>query len=373
MSLEFLPGSTIGILGDDMMSQYVAQVAHNMGYNVAAYSTNPEAPVLSEADYRFVETAGDLTALQNFLALSSMVTYTSSWLPAKVIDALTESRLPQGTDLLQLTDDHALGRAFAESQSLNILPYETVSSLDEVAHAAADLGYPVVVKPIFKHKHHDDTVILRGDWDLGLVAPMIDGGTLIVETWLDDVQEFAMTAVRGVTGDIKIYPLRQTAVATDHMRRAWTIGDIADDLMTVMLGVTEQVGEALQYIGAYNVAFFYSSTGNLYIRDIAAGFQETAAVYTATTNVSVAEQHVRAITGQALSDILINQAAIYMPFTTEQVPALMRHWEIQANWQIYFYRFPDTTGKAGYVLACGPSVTLLFNQLHVAGVWQFDD
>ena len=154
MSLEFLPGSTIGILGDDMMSQYVAQVAHNMGYNVAAYSTNPEAPVLSEADYRFVETAGDLTALQNFLALSSMVTYTSSWLPAKVIDALAESRLPQGTDLLQLTDDHALGRAFAESQSLNILPYETVSSLDEVAHAAADLGYPVVVKPIFKHKHH---------------------------------------------------------------------------------------------------------------------------------------------------------------------------------------------------------------------------
>ena len=36
MSLEFLPGSTLGILGDGVTSRTLAQSAHNMGYNVAA-------------------------------------------------------------------------------------------------------------------------------------------------------------------------------------------------------------------------------------------------------------------------------------------------------------------------------------------------
>lgn len=373
MSLEFLPGSTLGILGDGLTSRTLAQSAHNMGYNVAAYSRNPDAPVLAEADYRFVEQGNQQTEFESFMALSSMVTYTSSWLPANMITELQSARLPQGTELLELTDDHALGRAFSEAQSFNILPYATVSSLDEVAHAAAELGYPVVVKPIFKHKHHDDTVILRGDWDLGLVAPMIDGGTLIVETWLDDAQEFAMTAVRGVTGDIKTYPLRQTMVSQQHLRRAWTVGDIADDLMTVMLGVTERVGDVLQYIGAYNVAFFYSATGNLYVRDIAAGIQPTATLYDATTNVSVAEQHLRAITGQALTDVFMSQAAVYMPFTTDQIDALSRHWGIQSNWKFAFYQNDMMLPQAGHVLACGSSANQLFNQLHVAGVWKFEE
>lgn len=153
---------------------------------------------------------------------------------------------------------------------------------------------------------------------------MIDGGTLIVETWLDDAQEFAMTAVRGVNGEIKTYPLRQTMVAQQHLRRAWTVGDIADDLMTVMLGVTERVGDVLQYIGAYNVAFFT-------VRPVTCTFvisrwyPPTATLYDATTNVSVAEQHLRAITGQALTDVLMSQATVYMPFTADQIDALSRH------------------------------------------------
>ena len=190
---------------------------------------------------------------------------------------------------------------------------------------------------------------------------------------IDDAQEFAMTAVRGVNGEIKTYPLRQTMVAQQHLRRAWTVGDIADDLMTVMLGVTERVGDVLQYIGAYNVAFFYSATGNLYVRDIAAGIQPTATLYDATTNVSVAEQHLRAITGQALTDVLMSQAAVYMPFTADQIDALSRHWSIQSNWKFSFYQNDMMLPQAGHVLACGSSANQLFNQLHVAGVWEFEE
>lgn len=51
---------------------------------------------LAEADYRFVEQGNQLTEFESFMALSSMVTYTSSWLPANMITELQSARLPQG-------------------------------------------------------------------------------------------------------------------------------------------------------------------------------------------------------------------------------------------------------------------------------------
>ena len=142
MSLEFLPGSTLGILGDGVTSRTLAQSAHNMGYNVAAYSTNPDAPVLAEADYRFVEQGNQLTEFESFMALSSMVTYTSSWLPANMITELQSARLPQGTELLELTDDHAL--LLVNGTSENPQRYQAVLQATDyktAAYALVSGGY----------------------------------------------------------------------------------------------------------------------------------------------------------------------------------------------------------------------------------------
>lgn len=372
MSFEILPEATIGIISDNIMGKYLAQAAHNMGYNVAAYSTTPNTPILQEADYCFVDNGDALVEFENFLALATIVTYTSGWLPAKLTAALKDANVPQGTELLELTDDHALGRAFSESQALNLLPYESVSSLDEVAAAVRNLGYPVVVKPIFKHKHHDDTVILRGDWDLGLVAPLIDGGALLVETWLDNLQEFSITAVRNQQGQVQLYPIRQTQRIANNLRRAWTIDDLSDEVAAVMVEITTKIAQTTTVVGAFSVNFFYSATGNLYVRDITGGIEDTAILYDVTTSFSVINQHLRAITGQALADVLLTQAGIYMPVTAEQKPALLRHWQIQPNWQVYLTTSPAVDQPAGYVLATGVAAMQLFNQLHVAGVWDFD-
>jgi len=372
MSFEILPEATIGIISDNIMGKYLAQVAHNMGYSVAAYSTLKNAPILQEADYCFVDDGDALVEFENFLALVTVVTYTSGWLPPKLVAMLKDVNLPQGTELLELTDDHALGRAFSETQALNLLPYESVSSLDEVATAVRNLGYPVVVKPIFKHKHHDDTVILRGDWDLGLVAPLIDGGALLVESWLDNLQEFSITAVRNQQGQLQLYPIRQTQRIANNLRRAWTIDELSDEVAAVMTEITTKIGHNINVIGTFSVNFFYSATGNLYVRDITGGIEDTAILYDVTTSFSVLAQHLRAITGQALADVLLTQAGIYMPITVDQKEALFRHWQIQPNWQVYLATQPTVNQQAGYVLTTGSAATQLFNQLHVAGIWDFD-
>ncbi|WP_277362313.1 ATP-grasp domain-containing protein [Weissella paramesenteroides] len=373
MSYEILPGATIGIIGEGITSRYLAQAAHNMGYQVAAYSSAAESVVFKDADYRFLGEKDNDDEIESFAALSDMITYTSAWLPTQITNQLTNQVVPQGTTILDITDDHALAKAFYESESLNILPYETGSSLDEIAQAGTKLGYPIIVKPVFKHKHIDDQVILRGDWDLGLVAPLIDGGTLLVEPWLENTQSFVMTAVRGSHDETTLYPLRQVETPEPGLTRAWTVGDVSDEIVTEIKKVTEKLGQALNYIGAYDVTFLVSENGTLYLRNTIPGLSKTTVLYDVSVNIGVTMQHLRAVTGQRLSEVVFEAAAIYMPISDKEEFKLYRHWQIQPHWQVSIYHSPTLLPQIGHVLAAGSSSEQLLNQLHVAGVWQFND
>lgn len=107
MSYEILPGATIGIIGEGITSRYLAQAAHNMGYQVAAYSSTAESVVFKDADYRFLGEKDNDDEIESFVALSDMITYTSAWLPTQITNQLTNQVVPQGTTILDITDDHA--------------------------------------------------------------------------------------------------------------------------------------------------------------------------------------------------------------------------------------------------------------------------
>ncbi|QOD86501.1 ATP-grasp domain-containing protein [Weissella viridescens] len=369
MSGDVLPGSTIGILGDDVMSAYLAQTARRQGFKIAGYSDYPDAPILKEADYRLV----GREELVNFIALSDIVTYASSWVPSDVTAQLEQTgiELPQGFDLIGFTDDHALSKAFAEEQSFNVLPYEIGTSLDDVAVAARNLGYPVIVKPIYRHSQGNQAVVLKGAYDLGKVAPLIDGSPVIIESWLAEVQEYSMTLVRDQSGVTAVYPLRQTHRMDNGLTAAWTVGQTANGVRQEMLDIANKIGNVLGYVGAYAVHFFYADNGTLYLRDVTAGIERDDAMYTDNVTCSVEEQHLRVITGQKLMPIVAMQEAVYMPLTPENQEKLALHWEIQDNWRINVYPPTRYSSQSGHVVVSGADSAKILNQMQVANVWDF--
>lgn len=365
MAFHLLPGNTIGIMSDDLTGQTLAQNAHNMGFNVAGFSQFEDAPILSEADQIFV----GLDALEAFKAASDVITYTAPWLSSELTEQLEGTVLPQGLDLVSITGDHAVSRAFNEAYSVNILPYRIATSLDEVGEAGRILGYPVVVKPIFKHKHHDETVILHGMWDLGLVAPMVDGGTMLVENWLEPVREFSVTAVRNEQGDIQAFPIRETRKQMQHLRQAWTVDNLDTDLIEAIQEVIIRISTALDYVGAFSVNFFFSAEQNLYVRDVLPGLHATDSVYEGITSISVAQQHLRAITGQPLQTVKQSGAAMYLPVTARERTSVIWNWGIQDTWSVNLYRNPGTALKIGHVNVIGPSTEAVVQKVAATKVW----
>ena len=137
--------------------------------------------------------------------------------------------------------------------------------------------------------------------------------------------------------------------------------------------MTEKLGQALNYIGAYDVTFLVSENGTLYLRNTIPGLSKTTVLYDVSVNIGVTMQHLRAVTGQRLSEVVFEAAAIYMPISDKEESKLYRHWQIQPHWQVSIYHSSTLLPQIGHVLAAGSSSEQLLNQLHVAGVWQFND
>ncbi|MDR3191245.1 MAG: ATP-grasp domain-containing protein [Lactobacillaceae bacterium] len=369
MTNQLLPNQTIGIMGDRISSRYLAQEAQNMGFSVAGFSLEAESPAVSAAEYKLVGQAN----WEAFLGLASVVTYTDDWLPHATVENLATVQMPQGTNLLDLTDDHALSRAFFEAHAINILPYAIASSLEDISMAANKLGYPVVVKPVYKHGKHSESVILRGEFDLGVVAPLVDGGALIVETWLDNAREFAVAAVRNQVGELVTYPVVETKYDENQNRRVWSAKQLDADVIGVMDETVQQISNVIDYVGAYTTEFFFSEAGNVYVRDVFTGLGEVSVFYMQTTDVNVFKNHLRALTGQALSEVHETAEGILLPFIDTQVEQIYRHWQIKPAWQLAVYHSEVLLPVAGHVLALGDDIDKLWNQIKVAHVWDFGE
>ena len=59
-------------------------------------------------------------------------------------------RLPQGIDILSITQDRYMEKVFFEDQNLNTAPYAMVVNLDDVRREIESIGYPAVLKPTQK-------------------------------------------------------------------------------------------------------------------------------------------------------------------------------------------------------------------------------
>lgn len=368
--MQILPGSTIGILGDNTNNAPLIRHAHKMGLNVALFTEKKYENYRTEADYWFMG-ADQWT---DFVGLSTVIIYNQNWLSFQMMDRLAKIDLPQGTTLLELTSDATLLRGLFEENAINILPYQLASTLDEVALAASALTYPVRVKSIFKTGQNSKSVILMGSWDLGLVAPLIDGGQLLVETWAVDTKQISLPIVIDQKDQYVSYPLLEATTQQGVKQLASGI-KLEEEMEQALYETTSEILKAIQYVGALTINFLVTPEKNLYVHDIITGINPGQLVSEVGENLDIALQMLRAITGQALLPVENNvkNKVLSRSIEPEHLPRLYTQWEIRDNWILTVYPNVNAKGVVGEVVAIGDSWDKLQTQFDVSGIWLIDE
>ena len=364
------PGATIGIIGESPNGIMLEQAAHKLGFDVIAYGPNEEAPTLRGADVKVVGTYTDQAKLQDFAQRCSLVTYESETIPAQTIAYLSRfTKLPQGSETLEIVQDRLLERTFFEQSNLNIAPYATIVNLDDVYQAISSIGYPAILKPI--QKGFSKKIVIKKQTDIAKCADIIDQGTFILESMIPYQKELAVTMSKDKNGDIKFYPLVEAEYRQGKLHQVLAPAQVDSDVANEIRRLSELVVKQVKLVGVMTLSFFLTFIGALYVKRLVTGVNSLGYVFSRAANVDIFEQHLRVLANMPLAQPELIQATGMVMIEQDKREALRTQWLLKTNWHYQFYRYPKsmTTLNWGHVLVTGESSQAIKEQVAATGIW----
>lgn len=364
------PGATIGIIGESPNGIMLEQAAHKLGFDVIAYGPNEEAPTLRGADVKVVGTYTDQAKLQDFAQRCSLVTYESETIPAQTIAYLGRfTKLPQGSETLEIVQDRLLERTFFEQSNLNIAPYATIVNLDDVYQAISSIGYPAILKPI--QKGFSKKIVIKKQTDIAKCADIIDQGTFILESMIPYQKELAVTMSKDKNGDIKFYPPVEAEYRQGKLHQVLAPAQVDSDVANEIRRLSELVVKQVKSVGIMTLSFFLTETGALYVKRLVTGVNSLGYVFSRAANVDIFEQHLRVLANMPLAQPELIQATGMVMIEQDKREALRTQWLLKTNWHYQFYRYPKsmTTLNWGHVLVTGESSQAIKEQVAATGIW----
>ncbi|AXX74793.1 ATP-grasp domain-containing protein [Limosilactobacillus reuteri] len=366
------PGSTLGIIGINRNGAALIAAAKKAGFNVGVYVDRSQPSVTKMADFTIVGAMNDRAKLTQFGEVCDAIIYQTPNVDSRVLHFLSQyAVIPQGINALEIVQDRLMERAFLDQVNINIAPYVTVVSLDDVYQSIDSIGYPALLKPI-QRGIGENSMLIERQSDITRAADFIDTGTYLLESWIEHTNEYTMTAATDGK-DTEIFPLAQLHYNDKRqLISVATPANIHDDMLKEMQRIVKSVAASLEYRGVFSVNFYVTSTGTLYVKNIEPGLTSIANIYDVTANVDQYEEQLRSAVGMPLHVITPLQIGLLMVVRNYQSRAIQRQWLLKNNWQFRFFNDVGDDDQAilGFVwVTGGDNLAALKNQVDDTEVW----
>lgn len=367
------PQSTIGVIGNSSNGIELLHRAKQMGFKTVAYGANAESPTLRAADMAITGRGNDQVQLQEFAERCDLVLYESEQVSAEAVKFVQRfTSVPQGSEALELMQDRLLERAFFEQLNVNIAPYATIVSLDDIYQAISSIGFPCVLKPIQKGFMHQAQMVLRKQSDVAKCAELVEQGTFVLESWIPYEREISVFLTRQQDGTLTFMAPLETYYEQHRLVQVAGPAEVAAPIWQEIKNIASQIGNNLHYVGVLEIAFFVTPAQAIYVKRVVPAMHEAGYIYQDICNVSLEEEQLRAAVGMPLVQPKIIQKAALGFIRDEDYAAIKTQWIIKDNWFYHFFRYPASMqpqSKVGYVVAAGEDAYAAKEQLDSTGIW----
>lgn len=366
------PGDTIGVIGNSANAAMLVTTARKMGLHVGAYGADETSEALQLADFKAVGTSKDRDKLQHFAESCAAIVYDSDRVNTDVVRFLSQfTQIPQGTDMLEMMQDRLLERAFFEQLNVNIAPYATIINLDDVYQSVNSIGYPCVLKPIQKEWSHGRELVIKTQTDIAKAAGLLDWGTYILESQIAYDREFSVIMARDQDGNQQVFPITEVQSVNDRPQKTWVPAQIDDAVASEIHRIADEVAKHVQYVGVFEVSFYLTKSGAIYVKKIVPAPSETGYIFENAATIDEFEEHLRAVAGLPLAQPQLLTPAVTATFTASQLSAIRTQWQIKPNWHFTFYhlRKPADDDLVGHIAVQGREIKPLLDQLDDTAIW----
>ena len=257
----------------------------------------------------------------------------------------------------------------AKELGLKTARYYYAKSLEELKEAAANIGFPCVVKPLMSSSGKGQSVVkapedLEHAWEYGCSGSRGDIKELIVEEFIHFDSEITLLTVTQKNGGPTLFcpPIGHVQKNGDY-RESFQPAHIDPAHLKEAEAMAEKVTRALTGAGIWGVEFFLSHENGVYFSELSPRPHDTGMVTLAgTQNLNEFELHLHAVLGLPIPSIKLERmgasAVILSGIASQQQPQYRGLEEVTAAEDTYLRIFGKPTTRLnrrmGVVLCYAP-------------------
>lgn len=350
------------LLGSGELGKEIVIELQRLGVQTVAVDRYADAPAMQVAHRAQVVDMQDPDALRDVLRTErpDVVIPELEAIATAVLVELERAQewpvriVPTARATVLTMNREGIRRFAAEELGLPTSPYAFVETFDEFAAASAELGWPVVVKPVMSSSGHGQSIVKDADglaaaWDFAQTGGRGSQSTrCIVEGYVEFDREITMLTVRSASGTLSLDPVFHRQVDGDYAESwqepsgtTWPWLDAAQDLACTITG-------ALGGWGIFGVELFVRGDEVIF-SEVSPRPHDTGLVTLASQDVSEFGLHARAVLG--------------LPVAANRWPGAAASWPIKAHG----HGIPEFDGLAG-AYDVDPSIQVrLFGKPRVDG------
>ncbi|MBL8612954.1 MAG: 5-(carboxyamino)imidazole ribonucleotide synthase [Myxococcales bacterium] len=291
---------TVGVLGGGQLGRMMALAGYPLGQRFVFLDPGAESCAGHVGDLR-VGAYDDEERLAEISRRADVITYEFENVPVASARYLAErAKVFPPPRALEVSQDRLAEKTFFAASGIATPAFAPASSREELERAVAKVGLPAVVKTRRFGYDGKGQMVLRAPGDVSAAWDALGAAPLIVEAFVAFDAEVSVIAVRGRSGEARVYPM----VENEHRGGILRVSVPSGPAITPAM---QQAGEAiaarvlteLDYVGVLAVELF-AKGGELLVNEMAPRVHNSGHWTIEGAETSQFENHVRAITGMPL-------------------------------------------------------------------------
>lgn len=376
------PGSTIGIVGGGQLGRMMALSARYMGFRVGVLDPTPDAPAAQVADWQITADYDDHAAIRRLAERSDVLTYEFENVDADALDAVRDTvSIPQGTDLLRVTQDRINEKTFINAHGVGTAPWRPVNSMGELRAAASQVGLPAVLKTTRGGYDGHGQRVLRSGHDLERVADSPTWGALghpfapsILEGFVDFAYE-ASILVSGNGQDYVTFPVVQNIHRNDilHLTLA-PAPDAADPESPLAVAARDlalRLARGFELAGTLAIELFVLKDGGVLVNELAPRPHNSGHYTIEACSIDQFAAHIRGIAGWPLPQPRLLSPAVMANVLGQHVAPTRALIPAHPEWFVHDYGKAQgrPNRKMGHITVLTDDPTAAARALEDTGCW----
>ena len=267
---QFLPGSTLGVVGGGQLGRMFCVAARTLGYQLVVLDPDSHSPAGRIADKHILADYTDSAALDELATLCDVVTTEFENVPAESMRYLaTKTVVHPSADALEIAQNRHREKQFALKAGLQPAPYCSIHSTADFETALSQIELPAILKSATMGYDGKGQHVIESAEQLAEAFESMGQVECVLEKKIELEREVSAIVARNAKGESACFPVAENEHRNGVLHMSIVPARVDDAIVQQAQKQTLALAEALDYTGILAVEFFISKQGELLFNEMA--------------------------------------------------------------------------------------------------------